>query len=78
MNCRYIGFSKFRTEILRGLNEELGKLYEKPINYLLDDNVDINFIREKLNDILLGRHREPTEIDLKINQILNEYDRHII
>ena len=32
-SCQYSGFSKFRCEILRGWNQELGKLYEKNMDF---------------------------------------------
>ena len=75
MNCRYSGFTKFRTEILRGWNEELGKLYEQRFSYLFDENTDINYLRNCLLDVISNKPRMPTEIDLKIFIILNEYDR---
>ena len=37
-SCRYVGFTRFRCEILRGWNKELGELYEKQYGYLWDEN----------------------------------------
>ena len=75
MSCRYAGFTKFRTEILRGWNEELGKLYEQKFKYLFDENTDINYVRNILIDIIEKRPRPPSELDMKISEILDKYDR---
>ena len=34
MSCQYSGFTIFRCEILRGWNEELGKLYQQKYSFL--------------------------------------------
>ena len=46
MSCTYSGFSKFRCEVLRGWNEELGKLYEE--KYYYDGNM--NKMKKILNE----------------------------
>ena len=37
-SCSYSGFTKFRNEILRGWNQELGKLYQQKYSILFDEN----------------------------------------
>ena len=46
MSCQYSGFYKFRCEILRGWNEELGKLYEQ--KYFYEKNM--NKMKKILNE----------------------------
>ena len=70
-SCQYAGFTKFRTEILRGWNEELGKLYEQKYAFLFDKNT--NFC--KLGFLGLLQMGEPNELDEKMWKILDEYDR---
>ena len=78
MNCRYSEFSKFRTEILRGWNEELGKLYEKKLNFMFEGKMEDDFFKIFLNDVNNyndGITVYMKEIDEKINKILDEYDK---
>ena len=46
--CQYSGFGKFRCEIIRGWNEELGELYES----VLPDYSCSNYTLSKMNKIL--------------------------
>ena len=60
MNCSYSSFSKFRCEIIRGWNEELGELYEHRHSY--------GFGRDEITDSLIF-------FILKVKKILDEYDK---
>ncbi len=66
--CQYSGFGKFRCEIIRGWNEELGKLYEKKYRFLWDRNtsffIPIMFMASKSK-----------ELDGEMAKILDEYDK---
>ena len=72
MSCRYSGFSKFRCEILRGWNEELGRLYEERLGFLWDNKNTFSMLG--LADIILQPDKAK-EQERKMNQILEEYDR---
>ena len=78
MSCMYSGFSKFRTEILRGWNEELGKLYEKRLNFMFKGDFDKDFFE------ILSKHQDNLKegfaeyfksYDEKIKKILDEFDK---
>ena len=75
-SCQYSGFSKFRGEILRGWNEELGQLYQQQFNSLHDIIIrSFNIDNENLllrNHFVLNRRKE---IESRIEKILNEYDK---
>ena len=72
MSCRYSGFSKFRCEILRGWNEELGRLYEEKLGFLWDDNNTFSMFG--LANMLVNPEKAK-EHDRKIAKILDEYDK---
>ena len=78
MSCMYSGFSKFRTEILRGWNEELGKLYENLLGSMLDLKFDNDFFefvskyKDNFKEGLKEYHKSKRE---KINKILDEFDK---
>ena len=72
MSCRYSGFSKFRCEILRGWNEELGGLYEQKNDFLWNNDITMGMLGLAL---LLTKPNEMKEIDDKIKKILEEYDK---
>ena len=69
ISCHYSGFEKFRCEILRGWNEELGKLYEQKYGFLW----------ERKNEIcsfsFLLIYNEAKSLDYRMRKILDEYDR---
>ena len=71
-SCRYTGFSKFRCEILRGWNEELGKLYEKKYGFLWDKSGELMGWFEMLDKI---KSAESNRIQEQIDKILDEYDK---
>ena len=71
MECRYSGFSKFRCEILRGWNEELGKLYEKRYSFIWEENDELNVLGLTM---FLSNQNDQKSLDEKIKQILNEFD----
>ena len=71
-SCRYTGFSKFRCEILRGWNEELGKLYEKKYGFLWDKSGELMGWFEMLDKIKCA---ESNRIQEQIDKILDEYDK---
>ena len=71
-SCRYTGFSKFRCEILRGWNEELGQLYEKKYGFLWDENGEFMGWFEMLNKI---KSAQSNGIQEQMDKILDEYDK---
>ena len=74
-SCRYVGFQRFRCEILRGWNPELGELYEKNYGYLWDDNDKENINSLSFMQMIEYYQRKTTNsIQDKINKLLNEYD----
>ena len=75
-SCGYRGFPKFKCEILRGWNEELGKLYEEISKYLWEGND--NSLGKYLNFFelaQLAREKENGIVGQKIKKILEEYDK---
>ena len=68
--CQYFGWAKFKCEILRGWNEELGKLYAQKYGFLWNRNRHSLF---GLIPFLIPS--EGRELDEKMNQILDEYDK---
>ena len=75
-SCAYRGFAKFKCEIFRGWNEELGKLYDENFRYLWEDSdtsITNNF--NFMDLIRLYNERENGVIGQKMKKILNEYDK---
>ena len=70
-SCRYSGFTKFRIEILRGWNQELGQLYEQSHAQLFDRK---NFATLGYFELLLNMSI-PNDLEIKMNKILDEYDK---
>ena len=66
--CQFFGWAQFMCEIIRGWNEELGKLYEKKYRFLWDRNtsffIPIMFMASKSK-----------ELDGEMAKILDEYDK---
>ena len=78
MSCMYSGFSKFRTEILRGWNEELGRLYEIQLNFMVGkkfDNDFFEFMSKHLNNIKEGSVEYIKSYNEKKKKILDEFDK---
>ena len=73
-SCGYVGFTRFRCEILRGWNQELGELYEKNYGYLWDEN-DNSAALGFMHLIAVYNSKQRNETQEKINKILDEYDR---
>ena len=71
-SCQYSGFSKFRCEILRGWNQELGKLYEKKYGFLWNKSGGLKELFEMLNEVKNG---QSNGIQEQIDKILDEYDK---
>ena len=72
-SCQYSGFGKFRCEILRGWNQELGKLYDKKYGFLWDRKSGFNF---GFLQMLMGDpFGQQANLQEKIDKILNEYDQ---
>ncbi len=69
MSCQYSGFGKFRCEILRGWNEELGKLYEQKFGFLWDRKNEFSFLG------FFMKSNEGDSLEERIKKILDEYDR---
>ena len=73
-SCQYSGFGKFRCEILRGWNPELGRLYDRKYGFLCDIN-DGGF-EIGLMQMLIGRQLAHSDnLQEKIDEILEEYDK---
>ena len=53
--CQFFGWAQFMCEIIRGWNEELGKLYEKKYRFLWDRNtsffIPIMFMASKSKEL---------------------------
>ena len=78
MSCMYSGFSKFRIEILRGWNEELGKLYENMLGSIFEAKFDsdfFQFVSNYKNDFKEGMKEYLKSKQDKINKILDEFDK---
>ena len=72
MSCRYSGFSKFRCEILRGWNEELGRLYEEKLGFLWDSFKPSNMFG--ITDLMLHPDKAK-EQEKRMKKILDEFDK---
>ena len=75
-SCAYRGFAKFKCEIFRGWNEDLGKLYDENFRYLwqgFDTTKENSFDFNGL--IKLHYERENGIVGQKIKKILNEFDK---
>ena len=72
-SCQYSGFGKFRCEILRGWNPELGRLYDRKYGFLWErgKNMELGFLQMLLG-AQLGINNDPQE---QIDNILDEYDK---
>ena len=79
MSCQYSGFSKFRTEILRGWNEELGKIYDNRLKFIFEGKMDEYFFeifsKYNANNFKDGITEYLKGMEDKINKILDEYDK---
>ena len=75
-SCANSGFAKFKCEIFRGWNEDLGKLYEENFRYLwqdFDTSIAKNF---DFNDLIkLHYEREKGVLGQNIKKILDEFDK---
>ena len=74
-SCSHRGLAKFKCEIFRGWNEQLGKLYEEKTGYLWDENRSITQNFSFMEMVGLYNEREKGILGQKIRQILNEYDK---
>ena len=75
MSCQYSGFGKFRLQILRGWNEELGRLYQEKYSFLFDRE-GLGFLR--LASVLSQKESIESffkSYDEKMDRILNEFDK---
>ena len=68
--CKYGGFTLFRCQIFKGWNQELGKLYEKKYGFIWDKKNSIGLAG--FFCIQSGFYKN---IDKRMDQILEEYDR---
>ena len=73
MNCQYSGFSKFRCEILRGWNEELGQLYEQKFGFIWNKSSENSGLFGLIK--LLNKSKEMEDLEIRIKKILEEYDK---
>ena len=70
----YIGFQRFRCEILKGWNSELGDLYQNRFSYLWNNNEDpFPFGIIEMMELFQIKHSS-VAIE-KINKLLDEYDK---
>ena len=69
-SCQYTGFSMFRCQILKGWNQELGKLYEQKYGFIWDIKKSIGLAG--FFCIQSGFYKN---IDKRMDQILEEYDK---
>ena len=68
--CKYGGFTLFRCQIFKGWNQELGKLYEQKYGFIWDIKKSIGLAG--FFCIQSGFYKN---IDKRMDQILEEYDR---
>ena len=73
-SSRYIGFQRFKCEILRGWNSELGVLYNNHYSYLWN-NIENDISFGTVETIELFQRKKSFEIIEKIDKLLNEYDK---
>ena len=71
-SCTNIGFQRFRIEIMRGWNQELGELFQRHYSYLWEKQGNIGSFFQMLE---LFQKKQSSEDLIKINKILNEYDK---
>ena len=74
----YSGISKFRTEILRGWNEELGRLYETKLNSMFEAKFGDDFCEFMLkhkDNIKDGFVEYIKSYDARIKKIIDEFDK---
>ena len=72
-SCQYSGFGKFRCEILRGWNPELGRLYERKYGFLFDrgKSFELGMLQMMFSNQLGFKNTIQEQID----NILDEYDQ---
>ena len=70
-SCQYTGFSMFRCQILKGWNQELGRLYEQKYGFLWNKRGNLDFFA------LIGmlKFGQSNDINVKFDEILEEYDK---
>ena len=70
-SCQYTGFSMFRCQILKGWNQELGRLYEQKYGFLWNKRGNLDFFA------LIGmlKFGQSNDINVKYDEILEEYDK---
>ena len=70
-SCQYTGFSMFRCQILKGWNQELGRLYEQKYGFLWNKRGNLDFFA------LIGmlKFGQSNDINAKFDEILEEYDK---
>ena len=68
--CKYGGFTLFRCQIFKGWNQELGQLYEKKYGFIWDKKNSIG-----LAGFFCVQSGFYKNIDKRMDQILEEYDR---
>ena len=73
-SCGYPGLERFKCEIFKGWNEELGKLFEEKSRYLWDEDDRITPYFSFMELIQFAAERENGLLGQKIKKILNEYD----
>ena len=74
-SCGYPGFEKFKCEIFKGWNEDLGNLFEEKSRYLWDEKFSITKHFSFVELMQLAYERENGLLGQKIKKILNEYDK---
>ena len=72
-SCQYSGFGKFRCEILRGWNPQLGQIYERKYGFLFGGikNFELGMLQMMLNNQFGFKNTVQEQID----NILDEYDK---
>ena len=68
-SCRYPGFEKFKCEIFKGWNEDLGNLFEEKSRYLWDEKYSITKQFSFMELMQLSYERENGLLGQKIQKI---------
>ena len=76
-SCRYSGLEKFKCEVFKGWNEELGSLFEEKSRYLWDEKYSISKYFSFMELIQLQTERENGILGQKIKKMFKRSVLHV-